>query len=95
MDENRYQPRKQLISHHEDELPPTPEAMAEGEKPEDYLNEFKSFILDNMNKIPALAIICQRPRELTRQDLRSSNWRLISTALLRTKTAHRLAGMDQ
>lgn len=41
-----------------------------GEKPEDYLGEFKSFILGNMNRIPALAIICQRPRELSRQDLR-------------------------
>jgi type I restriction enzyme, R subunit len=41
-----------------------------GEKPEDYLSEFKTFIIDNMNKIPALAIICQRPRELTRQGLK-------------------------
>ena len=69
-DENRYQPRKQLISYHEDELTSHTRGYGKGEKPEDYLNEFKSFILDNMNKIPALAIICQRPRELTRQDLR-------------------------
>jgi type I restriction enzyme R subunit len=70
LDENRYQPRKQLISHHEDELTSHTRGYGKGEKPEDYLNEFKSFILGNMNKIPALAIICQRPRELTRQDLR-------------------------
>ena len=63
-------PAKQLISHHEDELASHTRGYGKGEKPEDYLNEFKSFILGNMNKIPALAIICQRPRELTRQDLR-------------------------
>lgn len=70
LDENRYHPRKQLISHHEDELTSHTRGYGKGEKPEDYLGEFKAFILDNMNKIPALAIICQRPRELTRQDLR-------------------------
>ncbi len=70
LDENRYQPRKQFISDHEDELTSHTRGYGHGEKPEDYLNEFKSFILDNMNKIPALAIICQRPRELTRPDLR-------------------------
>ncbi|MCD6388517.1 MAG: type I restriction-modification system endonuclease [Desulfobulbaceae bacterium] len=70
LDENRYQPRKQLISHHEDKLASHTRGYGKGEKPEDYLGEFKSFILDNMNKIPALAIICQRPRDLTRQDLR-------------------------
>jgi type I restriction enzyme R subunit len=70
LDENRYQPRKQLISDHEDELASHTRGYGQGEKPEDYLNAFKSFVLGNMNKIPALSIICQRPRELTRQDLR-------------------------
>jgi type I restriction enzyme R subunit len=70
LDENRYQPQKQFISHHPDELTSHTRGYGKGEKPEDYLNEFKSFILGNMNRIPALAIICQRPRELTRQDLR-------------------------
>ncbi len=70
LDENRYQPRKQFISGHEDELLSHKRGYGKGEKPEDYLNEFKAFIIDNMNKIPALAIICQRPRELTRQGLK-------------------------
>ena len=70
LDENRYQPRKQFISDHEDELLSHKRGYGKGEKPEDYLNEFKAFIIDNMNKIPALAIICQRPRELTRQGLK-------------------------
>jgi len=70
LDENRYQPRKQLISDHEDELFSHKRGYGKGEKPEDYLNEFKAFIIDNMNKIPALAVVCQRPRELTRQTLK-------------------------
>ena len=70
LDENRYQPRKQLVSDHEDELASHTRGYGKGEKPEDYLNAFKEFILDNLNKIPALTIVCQRPRELTRQSLR-------------------------
>lgn len=70
LDENRYQPQKQMISHHQDELESHTRGYGKGEKPEDYLNEFKSFIIDNMNRIPALAIVCQRPRELTRQALK-------------------------
>jgi len=70
LDENRYQPHKQFISDHEDELVSHKRGYGKGEKPEDYLNEFKAFIMDNMNKIPALTLVCQRPRELTRQTLK-------------------------
>jgi len=70
LDENRYQPNKQFISYHEDELESHTRGYGKGEKPEDYLNEFKRFVIDNMNRIPALAVVCQRPRELTRQALR-------------------------
>lgn len=70
LDENRYRPQKQLISDHEDELVSHKRGYGKGEKPEDYLNEFKAFIIDNMNKIPALTLVCRRPRELTRQALK-------------------------
>jgi len=70
LDENRSRPNKQFISNHEDELLSHTRGYGNAEKPEDYLNEFKEFITDNMNKIPALAIVCQRPRELTRKALR-------------------------
>ena len=55
LDENRYQPQKQLISHHEDELASHTRGYGKGDKPEDFLNEFKTFIIDNLNRIPALA----------------------------------------
>ena len=70
LDENRYRPQTQMISNHEDELASHTRGYGKGEKPEDYLNEFKRFIIENMNRIPALAIVCQRPRELTRQALK-------------------------
>lgn len=70
LDENRYQSRQQFISHHEDWLESHTRGYGKAEKPEDYLNEFKTFILDNINKLPALAIVCQRPRKLTRKTLR-------------------------
>ena len=70
LDENRYRPKKQLISHHEDELHSYTRGYGDADKPEDYLSAFKEFIINNMNKIPALAIVCQRPRELTRKALK-------------------------
>lgn len=38
--------------------------------PADYLEAFRSFVENNINKLPALLVITQRPRDLTRDDLR-------------------------
>jgi type I restriction enzyme R subunit len=38
--------------------------------PGDYLQEFRSFLGKNLNKLPALLVVTQRPRDLTREDLR-------------------------
>jgi type I restriction enzyme, R subunit len=70
LDENRSRPRKQLISDHEDELLSHTRGYGDARKPEDYLNAFREFIVKNMNKIPALAIVCRRPRALTRKALK-------------------------
>ena len=40
-------------------------------KPEDFLRSFTRFINDNVNKVAALQAIIQRPRELTRADLKA------------------------
>jgi type I restriction enzyme R subunit len=63
--------RAVVISDKEDELLSHTRGYGEGEKPEDYLEEFKTFITDNYNKITALNIICTRPKELTRESLKS------------------------
>ena len=36
----------------------------------DYIQEFTNFIRSNMNQIPALNIVCTKPKELTRKSLR-------------------------
>ena len=40
-------------------------------RPGDYLDSFRDFIQGNLNKIPALLVVTQRPRDLTRADLRA------------------------
>ena len=39
-------------------------------RPADYLESFRTFVESNMNKLPALLVVTQRPRDLTREDLR-------------------------
>lgn len=59
-----------LISNHEDELRRVERGYGNATRPEDYLESFTAFIRDNMNLIPALTIVTQRPRDLTRQQLK-------------------------
>ncbi|BAY38492.1 type III restriction enzyme res subunit [Nostoc sp. NIES-2111] len=59
-----------LISRHADELVAIERGYGNAERPEDYLDSFRAFLLENMNKIPALVVVTQRPRELTRAQLK-------------------------
>src|SRR5690606_9800850 len=70
IDENRERPVRRYISEHEDKLLSVTRGYGNAEKPEDYLESFNRFIKENMNLIPALSIICTRPGELTREELR-------------------------
>lgn len=63
--------RPLVISDKEDELISHERGYGEGEKPEDYLKEFKAFVENNLNEIAALNIVCTRPKELTREALKS------------------------
>ncbi|MFO0618498.1 MAG: type I restriction-modification system endonuclease [Polyangiaceae bacterium] len=38
--------------------------------PADYLEAFRAFLKDNVNKVAALLVVTQRPKDLTREDLR-------------------------
>lgn len=61
----------QVISKHEDKIDTVSRGYGEGnEKPSDYLNGFEEFIRSNLNQIPALQLVCSRPSDLTRKDLR-------------------------
>jgi type I restriction enzyme R subunit len=59
-----------LISHHADEVRRVERGYGNAERPQDYLDSFQSFLLENMNRIPALIVVTQRPRELTKAQLR-------------------------
>jgi type I restriction enzyme R subunit len=41
-----------------------------GRTPQEYLQAFQRFLRDHLNEIPALVVVKERPRDLTRKDLR-------------------------
>ncbi len=58
------------ISHHPDQLVSITRGYGAAQRPEDFLDNFTSFVRNNVNKIAALAVVVQRPRDLTRAQLR-------------------------
>jgi type I restriction enzyme R subunit len=58
------------ISHHEDQLVAVTRGYGEATKPEDFLEGFAAYVRDNINTLAALKLVVQRPRDLTRADLR-------------------------
>jgi type I restriction enzyme R subunit len=64
-------PRFIPISHHEDKIAQVVRGYGAAEKPEDFLDSFTAFVRDNLNKIAALKLVVQRPRDLTRADLKA------------------------
>ena len=58
------------ISQHDDSIVSVTYGYGTAEKPEDYLDAFSAFITSNMNQIAALTTVVQRPRDLTRAELR-------------------------
>ena len=43
----------------------------EAKKPEDFLESFTAYVRDNINTIAALKLVVERPRDLTRADLKA------------------------
>lgn len=63
--------RKVVISHKEDELVSHTRDFGSAGSPSDYLEEFTRFVRDNADEIAALKIICTKPSDLKRDDLKS------------------------
>jgi type I restriction enzyme R subunit len=64
-------PRFMPISAHGDEVVAVTRGYGKDGKPEDFLEGFTAFVKDNVNTISALKIVVQRPRDLTRAELKS------------------------
>ena len=63
--------RAVVISGEEDELTSHTRGYGNSEKPEDYLDAFSDYVKTHMNEIAALSIVCTRPKDLTRDTLKS------------------------
>ncbi|MES1026601.1 type I restriction-modification system endonuclease [Gloeocapsa sp. BRSZ] len=74
-----------LISRHADELRLVERGYGNAQKPEDYLDGFKAYLRDNLNRIPALIVVTSRPRELTRAQLKEIRLLLDAAGYSETK----------
>lgn len=71
------QPRLIPISEHPDRVIAVETGYGDGlARPEDFIDSFTSWVKNNVNTIAALNVIVQRPRELTRKDLRDLRLKL-------------------
>ena len=63
--------RPVVVSNTPDELVSHTRGYETGSRPEDYLEAFAHYVQENRNEVAALNIICTRPKELTRESLKS------------------------
>lgn len=63
-------PKPKVYDGREDVLLEHTRDYINGKRPEDYIESFKEFINNNINKIAALNTVCTRPKELTRAELK-------------------------
>ncbi|MFZ3003178.1 MAG: type I restriction-modification system endonuclease [Undibacterium umbellatum] len=59
-----------VISHHPDELMQRVQSYGDYSKPEDYLQSFSAFIQQQINQSAAISVVVNRPKDLTRQQLK-------------------------
>ena len=59
-----------VISTHSDELLVREQNYGENQKPADYLESFNDFIRNQINESAALSVVVNRPKDLTREQLR-------------------------
>ncbi|SPJ32407.1 type I restriction-modification system endonuclease [Kushneria phyllosphaerae] len=62
--------RMPVISEHDDEIRERTQSYGVHPRPEDYLESFEAFIRDQLNESAALAVVVNRPRDLTREQLK-------------------------
>jgi|TARA_R110002126_G_scaffold205345_1_gene352584 type I restriction enzyme R subunit len=62
--------RQPIISEHHDEIRERTQSYGVHQKPEDYLDSFNQFIKEQLNQSAALAVVVNKPRDLTRDQLK-------------------------
>ncbi|MEZ8819246.1 type I restriction-modification system endonuclease [Vibrio sp. 10N.247.310.23] len=62
--------RKPVISDHKDEIRDRSQSYGVHQRPEDYLDSFNQFIKEQLNQSAALAVVVNKPRDLTREQLK-------------------------
>lgn len=77
-----------VISDKEDQLLTHTRGYGKGKKPQDYLEEFKTFITENMDRIEALKLVCTKPSSLTRQSLKTLKITLDQHGFTETQLNH-------
>ncbi len=63
--------RQPVISEHHDEIRERRQTYGAHQKPEDYLDSFNQFIRQQLNQSAALAVVVNKPRDLTREQLKN------------------------
>ncbi len=64
---SKYMP---VISEHSDKIEERSQSYGAHQRPEDYLDSFNQFIKDQLNQSAALSVVVNKPRDLTREQLR-------------------------
>lgn len=59
-----------FISDHDDHVRRVERGYGGGDRPEDYLERFGEYLRTHLNEVPALLVVTQRPRDLTRAQLK-------------------------
>jgi type I restriction enzyme R subunit len=62
--------RHPVISEHHDEVRERTQSYGSHQKPKDYLESFNQFIKDQLNQSAALVVVVNKPRDLTREQLK-------------------------
>jgi type I restriction enzyme R subunit len=62
--------RQPIISEHHDEIHDRNQSYGPHNRPEDYLDSFNQFIKEQLNQSTALAVVVNKPRDLTREQLK-------------------------
>ncbi len=70
LDRSTAGPSRLIVSDHGDELRRVERGYGSASKPADYLESFAGYLHSQLNQVPALLLVTQRPRELTRAQLK-------------------------